>query len=36
MMFRIIRGGGGRTYLSCSPSHISPKGGMINYERGLS
>ena len=35
-MFRMIRGGGGRTYLSCSPSHISPKGGITNRERSLS
>ena len=28
MMFRIIREGRGRTYLSCSPSHISLKGGI--------
>ena len=28
MMFRIIRGGGRRTYLSCSPSLISPEGGI--------
>lgn len=28
-MFRMIRGGGERTYLSCSPSHISPKGGIM-------